>query len=243
MNWLSFKTKSIFIDDVAIQPLSNHAASLQSQILDLHILLTRSLASTECSHLQTIAFHFDSYNFFKTLTHSPWKPWCRRPLVYPPLASMPLLLSAPPLCITPGQFLNLNFTVVCFFLFLMFIDIRLHAECHFWNRWILASHGALVFLNSSFRTTGEYSGNGEFDRRFRNWRLLFLLFSFFLSWHFVSFELRSTKASLNGNLETVGVPTSVPVRVANELLLAGHRYLDVRSALFSNAQRFIILLN
>ncbi|XP_028777269.1 thiosulfate sulfurtransferase 16, chloroplastic-like [Neltuma alba] len=38
-----------------------------------------------------------------------------------------------------------------------------------------------------------------------------------------------TKAALNGNLETVGVPTSVPVRVAHELLLAGHRYLDVRT--------------
>ncbi|XP_054808790.1 thiosulfate sulfurtransferase 16, chloroplastic-like [Prosopis cineraria] len=38
-----------------------------------------------------------------------------------------------------------------------------------------------------------------------------------------------TKAALNGNLETVGVPTSVPVRVAHELHLAGHRYLDVRT--------------
>jgi len=34
---------------------------------------------------------------------------------------------------------------------------------------------------------------------------------------------------LKGNLEeAVGVPTSVPVRVAHELLLAGHKYLDVR---------------
>lgn len=31
-----------------------------------------------------------------------------------------------------------------------------------------------------------------------------------------------------GNLESTGVPTSVPVRVALELLQAGHRYLDVR---------------
>ncbi|KAI9080498.1 hypothetical protein K1719_037612 [Acacia pycnantha] len=38
-----------------------------------------------------------------------------------------------------------------------------------------------------------------------------------------------TKAVGNGNLETVVVPTSVPVRVAHELLLAGHRYLDVRT--------------
>lgn len=38
----------------------------------------------------------------------------------------------------------------------------------------------------------------------------------------------SPKASLRGNLEAVGVPTSVPVRVAHELLQAGHRYLDVR---------------
>ncbi|KAF2306317.1 hypothetical protein GH714_016415 [Hevea brasiliensis] len=36
------------------------------------------------------------------------------------------------------------------------------------------------------------------------------------------------KAGLKGNLEAVGVPTSVPVRVARELLLAGYRYLDVR---------------
>ncbi|KAL6222213.1 hypothetical protein ACLB2K_005605 [Fragaria x ananassa] len=37
------------------------------------------------------------------------------------------------------------------------------------------------------------------------------------------------KASLRGNLEVAGVPTSVPVRVAHELLLAGHHYLDVRT--------------
>ncbi|KAK2656906.1 hypothetical protein Ddye_009958 [Dipteronia dyeriana] len=37
------------------------------------------------------------------------------------------------------------------------------------------------------------------------------------------------RASLRGNLEAVRVPTSVPVRVAHELLLAGHRYLDVRT--------------
>lgn len=43
------------------------------------------------------------------------------------------------------------------------------------------------------------------------------------------FAIRS-KATLRGNqLEAVGVPTSVPVRVAFELLLAGHRYLDVRT--------------
>ncbi|XP_024032851.1 thiosulfate sulfurtransferase 16, chloroplastic [Morus notabilis] len=41
--------------------------------------------------------------------------------------------------------------------------------------------------------------------------------------------LFSLKATLRGNLEAVGVPTSVPVRVAYELLLAGHRYLDVRT--------------
>ncbi|WJX55852.1 hypothetical protein P8452_41574 [Trifolium repens] len=40
-----------------------------------------------------------------------------------------------------------------------------------------------------------------------------------------------TMCSLKGNLEDtiVGVPTSVPVRVAHELLLAGHKYLDVRT--------------
>ena len=32
------------------------------------------------------------------------------------------------------------------------------------------------------------------------------------------------EAGLSGSLEAVGVPTSVPVRVAHELLLAGHRY-------------------
>ncbi|KAK9096767.1 hypothetical protein Sjap_022264 [Stephania japonica] len=30
-------------------------------------------------------------------------------------------------------------------------------------------------------------------------------------------------------VEKVGVPTSVPVRMAHDLLLAGHRYLDVRT--------------
>lgn len=36
-------------------------------------------------------------------------------------------------------------------------------------------------------------------------------------------------SSLKGNLEeVVGVPTSVPVRVAHDLFLAGHKYLDVR---------------
>ncbi|KZV30043.1 thiosulfate sulfurtransferase 16, chloroplastic [Dorcoceras hygrometricum] len=38
----------------------------------------------------------------------------------------------------------------------------------------------------------------------------------------------------NGNRSVqeqwAGVPTSVPVRVAHELLLAGHRYIDVRTA-------------
>ncbi|KAK7307452.1 hypothetical protein VNO77_40531 [Canavalia gladiata] len=38
-----------------------------------------------------------------------------------------------------------------------------------------------------------------------------------------------TEAALKGNLEATRVPTSVPVRVAYELLLAGHKYLDVRT--------------
>ncbi|RDX71408.1 Rhodanese-like domain-containing protein 15, chloroplastic [Mucuna pruriens] len=38
-----------------------------------------------------------------------------------------------------------------------------------------------------------------------------------------------TEDGVKGNLEAVRVPTSVPVRVAYELLLAGHRYLDVRT--------------
>ncbi|KAK7252999.1 hypothetical protein RIF29_37359 [Crotalaria pallida] len=37
------------------------------------------------------------------------------------------------------------------------------------------------------------------------------------------------EAALNGNMEATKVPTSVPVRVAHELLLAGHKYLDVRT--------------
>ncbi|XP_044469347.1 thiosulfate sulfurtransferase 16, chloroplastic isoform X2 [Mangifera indica] len=37
------------------------------------------------------------------------------------------------------------------------------------------------------------------------------------------------KACLRGNVEATAVPTSVPVRVAHELLQAGHRYLDVRT--------------
>lgn len=36
-------------------------------------------------------------------------------------------------------------------------------------------------------------------------------------------------ATLRGNVEVTGVPTSVPVRVAYELHLAGHKYLDVRT--------------
>ncbi|KAH7566208.1 hypothetical protein ACOSP7_022577 [Xanthoceras sorbifolium] len=42
-----------------------------------------------------------------------------------------------------------------------------------------------------------------------------------------SFGPRSSLS--RGNMEAVGVPTSVPIRVAHELLLAGHRYLDVRT--------------
>ncbi|OMO55743.1 hypothetical protein CCACVL1_27042 [Corchorus capsularis] len=37
------------------------------------------------------------------------------------------------------------------------------------------------------------------------------------------------KATLRGNVQAAGVPTSVPVRVAHELHLAGHKYLDVRT--------------
>ncbi|GMP32106.1 hypothetical protein CsSME_00006016 [Camellia sinensis var. sinensis] len=36
--------------------------------------------------------------------------------------------------------------------------------------------------------------------------------------------------TVGGNVESSAVPTSVPVRVAHELLQAGHRYLDVRTA-------------
>ncbi|GAB2282894.1 hypothetical protein Dimus_017429 [Dionaea muscipula] len=35
--------------------------------------------------------------------------------------------------------------------------------------------------------------------------------------------------AMGGNLEAAGAPTSVPVRLALELLQAGHRYLDVRT--------------
>ncbi|XP_068646271.1 thiosulfate sulfurtransferase 16, chloroplastic-like isoform X1 [Aristolochia californica] len=40
---------------------------------------------------------------------------------------------------------------------------------------------------------------------------------------------RGTRAEAR-NQEAVGVPRSVPVRVAHELLQAGHRYLDVRTS-------------
>ncbi|KAE9596555.1 hypothetical protein Lal_00007813 [Lupinus albus] len=43
------------------------------------------------------------------------------------------------------------------------------------------------------------------------------------------FQIFRTKSGENGNLEAIKVPTSVPVRVAYELLLAGHKYLDVRT--------------
>ncbi|KAK7265988.1 hypothetical protein RIF29_18625 [Crotalaria pallida] len=36
--------------------------------------------------------------------------------------------------------------------------------------------------------------------------------------------------ALNGNMEATKVPTSVPMRVAHDLLLAGHKYLDVRKS-------------
>lgn len=43
-------------------------------------------------------------------------------------------------------------------------------------------------------------------------------------------NFRIPKSALRGNLAAAtGVPTSVPVRVAHELLQAGHRYLDVRT--------------
>ncbi|GAB4847596.1 Rhodanese-like domain-containing protein 15, chloroplastic [Ancistrocladus abbreviatus] len=38
------------------------------------------------------------------------------------------------------------------------------------------------------------------------------------------------RTSAGRNSETTGVPTSVPVRIAHELLQAGHRYLDVRTS-------------
>lgn len=38
-------------------------------------------------------------------------------------------------------------------------------------------------------------------------------------------------AGENVQSTVVPIPTSVPVRVAHELLLAGHRYLDVRYSL------------
>lgn len=39
----------------------------------------------------------------------------------------------------------------------------------------------------------------------------------------------------DGSPESVGVPRSVPIRVAHELLQAGHRYLDVRTSEEYNA--------
>ncbi|OIV92667.1 hypothetical protein TanjilG_18018 [Lupinus angustifolius] len=53
----------------------------------------------------------------------------------------------------------------------------------------------------------------------------------------------STEASQNENLEAIKVPTSVPVRVAYELLLAGHKYLDVRTQEEFNAGHAIDAVN
>ncbi|GMH06591.1 hypothetical protein Nepgr_008431 [Nepenthes gracilis] len=39
----------------------------------------------------------------------------------------------------------------------------------------------------------------------------------------------SLRTGARSNSESTGAPTSVPVRVAHELLQAGHRYLDVRT--------------
>ncbi|XP_021748000.1 thiosulfate sulfurtransferase 16, chloroplastic-like [Chenopodium quinoa] len=39
----------------------------------------------------------------------------------------------------------------------------------------------------------------------------------------------SRRAGTTSNVEVTAAPTSVPVRVAHELLLAGHSYLDVRT--------------
>lgn len=69
--------------------------------------------------------------------------------------------------------------------------------------------------------------NGKKTKGFLLNGYLFFLFQFFYLKYWCC-DLWSPKASLRGNLEAVGVPTSVPVRVAHELLLAGHRYLDVR---------------
>lgn len=43
---------------------------------------------------------------------------------------------------------------------------------------------------------------------------------------------KSQNAAARNDVEAIGVPTSVPVRVAHELVQAGHRYLDVRYGLF-----------
>ncbi|KAF8377756.1 hypothetical protein HHK36_031141 [Tetracentron sinense] len=44
-----------------------------------------------------------------------------------------------------------------------------------------------------------------------------------------SSSFRSMATAAGGNSESIGVPKSEPVRVAHELLQAGHRYLDVRT--------------
>ncbi|TQD68588.1 hypothetical protein C1H46_045879 [Malus baccata] len=54
-----------------------------------------------------------------------------------------------------------------------------------------------------------------------------LLLWFFTNWILFG-NWESVKVPQKRNLEAVGVPTSVPVRVAHELLQAGHKYLDVR---------------
>ncbi|XP_019423887.1 PREDICTED: thiosulfate sulfurtransferase 16, chloroplastic-like [Lupinus angustifolius] len=57
------------------------------------------------------------------------------------------------------------------------------------------------------------------------------------------FQIFRTEASQNENLEAIKVPTSVPVRVAYELLLAGHKYLDVRTQEEFNAGHAIDAVN
>ncbi|WCJ32742.1 Rhodanese/Cell cycle control phosphatase superfamily protein [Euphorbia peplus] len=52
-----------------------------------------------------------------------------------------------------------------------------------------------------------------------------------------------TNAGQRGNVEAVGVPVSVPVRVAHELLLAGHRFLDVRTTEEFNAGHTVGAVN
>lgn len=111
--------------------------------------------------------------------------------------------------------------------------LLLAALC-FWNLPTLTRDQEAFLFDPSFQTSGKrVNHDSPASGRKKKDFVFFSLFSKFLekqrrvTWLMV-FIHWSTECALKGNLEAVGVPTSVPVRVAHELLLAGHKYLDVR---------------